>query len=233
MPPDEVVRQGWNDVLEFLNAGLAVPVHELRLMLVGDGEVGKTSLQRAFVVEGKKAEWIGKTERTVGIDMSELLFESQDSPAIKCQVCDCAGQEIYYFSHMMHFTRRCLYVLVWTAHKFSESRASQELTLDDIVTPLKKWLQLLAANVPEASVLLVGTHCRVQHETFDAKRALVEQQVQAEMQRLRIVAVAESLATRQVLQRQLTRARTLLGQITSELPSSQLPLPLHFGRPGC
>ena len=123
MPPDEVVGRGWVAVLEFLSAGVTVAVHELRLMLIGDGEAGKTSLQRAFAAPGHKAERIGKEERTVGIDFSELLFEGGEGRSVKCQVCDFAGQAIYYLSHTMHFTRRCLYVLMWTAHKFSESGA--------------------------------------------------------------------------------------------------------------
>ena len=52
-------------------------------------------------------------------------------------------------------------MLTWTAHKFSESGAAEALELEAIVSPLKMWLQLLAANVPEASVIVVGTHCRV------------------------------------------------------------------------
>ena len=123
VPPDEVVRDGWMAVLRYMQAGYMVAIHELRLMLIGDGEVGKTCLQKAFAAPDHKAEWIGKEKRTVGIDISELQFESAGNPTIKCQVCDFAGQEIYYFSHMMHFTRRCLYVLMWTAHKFSESGA--------------------------------------------------------------------------------------------------------------
>ena len=80
VPPDEVVRRGWAAVLEFLSAGATVAVHELRLMLIGDGEVGKTSLQRAFAAPDHKAERIGKEERTVGIDFSELLFEGGEGP---------------------------------------------------------------------------------------------------------------------------------------------------------
>jgi GTPase SAR1 family protein len=224
VPPNEVVYEGWTAVLQFLRAGPTVAVHELRLMLVGDGEVGKTSLQRAFVADAKKAEWIGKRERTAGIVINELRFESGGKPTVTCQVCDFAGQEIYYFSHTMHFTRRCLYVLMWTTHKFSDSKTPVELTLHDIVSPMKQWLQLLAANVPEASVLLVGTHCRVQPETFEAVQTLVEQQVLAEMQRLRTVAVAESAATREVLKRQQASGHSLLGQIALVLSSSQLQL---------
>ena len=171
-------------------------------MLIGDGEVGKTSLQRAFEADAKKAEWIGKRERTVGIVINELRFESGGSPTVTCQVCDFAGQEIYYFSHTMHFTRRCLYVLMWTAHKFSESGAAQELTLDAVVSPMKQWLQLLAANVPEASVVVVGTHCRVQPERFEALRVQVDLHVREEIDRLHFMADAESAATRELLQRQ-------------------------------
>jgi hypothetical protein len=42
--------------------------------------VGKTSLQRAFAAPDDKAERIGKEERTVGIDLSELLFEGGEGP---------------------------------------------------------------------------------------------------------------------------------------------------------
>ena len=57
-----------------MSAGDKVPVFELRLMLIGDGEAGKTSLQRAFNAPGHKAEWIEKEQRTVGMDMSALSF---------------------------------------------------------------------------------------------------------------------------------------------------------------
>ena len=209
-------------MLKFLRAGEKVPVFELRLMLIGDGEAGKTSLQRAFKAPGHKAQWIEKEERTVGIDMSALTFASADGPSVLCHVCDCAGQSLYYFSHTLHFTRRCLYVLTWTAHKFSESRAAQALDLDAIVSPLKIWLQLLAANVPEASVIVVGTHCRVEPQRFEAMRALVGQHVRDEIARLNHMAFAESAATRQVLQLQETKARALLADVNAEAAAAQL-----------
>jgi hypothetical protein len=141
---------------------------------------------------------------------------------VKCQVCDFAGQAIYYLSHTMHFTRRCLYVLMWTAHKFSESGAAQELALQDIVSPLKRWLQLLAANVPEASVVVVGSHCRVQPERFEAMRVEVGRHVQEEIDRLHFMADAESAATRELLQRQRATASALLDAIKAEGHARQL-----------
>jgi GTPase SAR1 family protein len=227
LPPSDVVAKGWTVVLEFLRAGPTVPVHELRLMLIGDGEAGKTSLKCAFVAKPHhKAKWIEKDDRTVGMVISKISFVRAGEPSIKCQLCDFAGQAIYYFSHTLHFTRRCLYVLMWTSHKFSgtESQVPVELTLDEIVSPLKRWLQLLAANVPEASVLLVGTHCRVEPEKFESMRPLVEMNVHDEMERLRDIAEVEGAATREVLKQQQALAKTLRDQILSELSGSGLQL---------
>ncbi len=224
VPPDEVVARGWLTVLEFLSGGNTVAVHELRLMLIGDGEAGKTSLQRAFVAPGRKAQRIEKEERTVGIDFSELLFEGGEGPSVKCRVCDFAGQAIYYLSHTMHFTRRCLYVLIWTPNKFSESGAAHELALQDIVSPLKRWLQLLAANVPEASVVVVGTHCRVQPERFEAMRVEVERHLREEIDRLHFMADAENAATRELLQRQRDKASQLLDIVKAQSFARQLTM---------
>ena len=223
-PPDEVIKRSWGRVLEFCRGGQCVSVHELRLMLIGDGEVGKSSLQSAFHAPSHRAKPILKEHRTVGIDFSELQFTSSDGPTVKCQVCDFAGQEIYYFSHTMHFTRRCLYVLVWTAHKFSESGTAQKLAVADIVEPLKRWLQLIAANVPEASIVVVGTHCQVDPQAFDAMRTVVEVHVREELERLCFIAVAESVATRQVLQRLQDKEHALYNEIKAELSTSAIRL---------
>ncbi len=224
VPPAELIRQGWRAVLQFLHAGPTVPVHELRLMLIGDAEAGKTSLQQALKAPSHRADRIGKEERTVGIDISEMQFSCADGPAVKCQVCDFAGQAVYYLSHTLHFTRRCLYLLMWTSHKFSESGAAQALSVADTVAPLKRWLQLLAANVPEASVVVVGTHCRVEPDAFEAMRLQVEQEVKQEMERLHYIADAESAATRQVLQRQHTKAQAIHTDIKAQLSASALQL---------
>jgi GTPase SAR1 family protein len=215
-PPAEVVSQGWLPVIKFLQAGPYAHVHELRLMLIGDGEVGKTSLCTSFKAFDHKADFIAKGKRTVGIDLSELVFAAEDGPAVHLQVCDFAGQEIYHLSHTLQFTRRCLYVLMWTTHKFSESNAAQALAVDDIVAPLQRWLQLLAANVPEANVVVVGTHCSVDPGAFDSVRRLVDARVKEETERLRFIAEEEAKATRRVVEFQGKKAKKLLDELQAE-----------------
>ncbi len=82
-PPDEVVSQGWEPVIEYLQAGPYVAVHELRLMLIGDGEVGKTSLFKAFTSLDGRAARIRKEDRTVGIDLSELVLAADGGPEMR------------------------------------------------------------------------------------------------------------------------------------------------------
>ena len=218
VPPDEVVKQGWLPVLKYLQAGPFVAVHELRLMLIGDGEVGKTSLSRAFAASDRRAERIGKERRTVGIDLSVLSFPAADGADITCQVCDFAGQEIYHLSHTLHFTRRCLYLLMWTTHKFTESDAAVAVAVGDIVGPLKRWLQLLAANVPEANVVVVGTHCRVDPDAFAAVQQRVDGELKEEMERLRFIAEQEAKATREVVKLQKTKLRDLVREVKRIMP---------------
>jgi GTPase SAR1 family protein len=231
VPPDEVVGRGWEAVLEFLSAGPTVPVHELRLMLIGDGEAGKTSLSRAFTDPQGRAGRIGKEQRTVGIDLSVLSFAAEDGADITCQVCDFAGQEIYYFSHTLHFTRRCLYLLMWTTHKFSESDAAIAIAVEDIVGPLKRWLQLLAANVPEANVVVVGTHCKVNPDAFAVVQQRVDELLKEEIARLRFIAEQEAKATREVFQLQEAKVRSLQHDVKAKLSAmnSRLSVPYHQG----
>ena len=98
---------------------------------------------------------------------------------------------------------------MWTTHKFSESDAAQALAVDDIVELLKRWLQLLAANVPEANVVVVGTHCRV--DSSASMRQRVDAHVKKEMERLRFIAEAEAHATRQVAEMQDEKVEKLLS----------------------
>jgi GTPase SAR1 family protein len=238
VPSDEIIVQSRNDsrfkqwlpILEFLRAGLYAPVHELRLMLIGDGEVGKTSLIKAFHTPDHKAQHEPSHVPTIGIDFSPLEFPSSDlGPAITCQVCDFAGQESYLLSHSLHFSRRSLYVLMWTSHKFNADGTPERLDLDDILRPLKRWLQLLAANVPEANVAVVGTHCMVDPDAFEHLRKLVDDDVRKEHERLAYIANMQASETWKVFFKQQTIVTKLREDISTMLTS--LHLPIRLGAP--
>ena len=221
-PPPEVVAGGCDRVIAFLRAGPCLPIHELRLMLIGDGEVGKTSLLESFAAPNYRAARISKVDRTVGIIRKPLVLNSRSGPEITCEVCDCAGQEIYHLSHTLYFTRRCLYLLMWSPHKFADDGTAQALSEDEIIGPLKRWLQLLAANVPEATVIIVGTHSQIDPNVFQSMRARVDFHVKEEIQRLHVIAKIEADKTGQIIQQQEVKFKQFCNEIDVALSKHNL-----------
>jgi hypothetical protein len=96
-----------------------------------------------------------------------------------------AGQEVYYLSHSVHFTQRCLYILTWTPpkHASHQGALSPPLTLEQLKADLRLWLQMLAQHVPKAKVLLVGIRDDGSAE-YQGVRAQVEAAVDAEIEQL-------------------------------------------------
>jgi GTPase SAR1 family protein len=221
-PPPEVVAGGWDRVIAFLRAGPCLPIHELRLMLIGHGEVGKTSLIESFAAPNYMAARISKVDRTVGIVRKPLVLNSRSGPEITCEVCDCAGQEIYHLSHTLYFTRRCLYLLMWSPHKFADDGTAQVLSEDEIIGPLKRWLQLLAANIPEATVMIVGTHSQIDPEVFQSMRTRVDFHVKEEIHRLHVTAKNEADKTGQIIQQQEVKFKEICDEIDVALSKHNL-----------
>jgi internalin A len=112
-PPPELVKQGIAAIFEFLRH--PVEEHnEAKMIIVGQGEVGKTCLAKRLIYD----EFI-KEKSTLGIDILEwdLTAPTADEEEIKLNVWDFGGQEIYHATHQFFLTKRSLYLLVWNARK--------------------------------------------------------------------------------------------------------------------
>jgi small GTP-binding protein len=80
---------------------------EVKVILVGEGASGKTSLTRCL-----KGEPFDKHEETThGIRIEELTLAGA-SRSIRCKLWDFGGQEIMQATHQFFLSRRSLYVLV-------------------------------------------------------------------------------------------------------------------------
>jgi hypothetical protein len=157
-PPGEVVRGGWSSIVKYLKQKEFQPVFKTRLMFIGRGVSGKTRLVRALL-QGSAADIDVETGRTIGIDLfreSLRLPGKNSDPDIEATPWDFAGQELSYLSHSVHLSARCVYVLVWSPRR-EENEAARD-TAEGIVQPILEWLQILSSHVPDASIVLVGTH---------------------------------------------------------------------------
>ncbi|MCB9422855.1 MAG: leucine-rich repeat domain-containing protein [Ardenticatenaceae bacterium] len=117
------------------------PLHEAKMLLVGQGGVGKTALARRLLHNLSPDENLGKTP---GVDIHkwQVTPANTDTP-ITLNLWDFGGQGVYQATHQFFFTSRSLYLVVINARTGEqESR-------------LRHWLKLVASLSDSAPVIAV------------------------------------------------------------------------------
>lgn len=156
-PLNPALQSAYNAGLDKLKAYLrslkeAEPLYEAKLILVGEGFVGKTTLLKAL--KGKEGEEPSENELTthgVEIDINAMHLPHPEIEDVNIQLntWDFGGQEVYRVTHQFFFSRRSLYILVW------EPRGGvQKGQVED-------WLNMIRLRVgSNARVIIVSTHCK-------------------------------------------------------------------------
>lgn len=113
-PPIEIVKQGREAVINYFKSfeGEKKPLNEVKVLLVGDGEAGKTSLVKRIFGE----EVDGNESQTQGINIRKLAINNGDRE-IKANFWDFGGQEIMHATHQFFLSKRSLYILVLDGRK--------------------------------------------------------------------------------------------------------------------
>jgi internalin A len=147
----------------------AEPLYEAKLVLVGEGNVGKTTLLKAL--KGDKGEGAPKygetTTHGVEIDIHGLRVPhpAKDGVEIQLNAWDFGGQDVYRVTHQFFFSRRSLYLLVWEPR-----RGVQQGQVED-------WLNMIRLRVgDEARVLIVSTHCKTGERIARIDKPVFKQQ---------------------------------------------------------
>jgi len=153
-PPIEVVKQGHKAVVNYFQelAKKEAPVRLLqsKLLLVGNGEVGKTTLMKKLinndfqVVPGTEAS-------THGIHIApwklEVPFKDTEAAetheTVTLHFWDFGGQDIYHATHQFFLTKRSLYLFVWEVRREEETRS------------FDYWLNIVKLLSAESPVIVV------------------------------------------------------------------------------
>jgi len=145
-PPEAVVHQGTAAVLAYLRERLEAGARQWvsKMLLVGEGGVGKTSLLDAL--EGKPHDADKETTHGIEIRPLDVAHPKEDGVAMRLNAWDFGGQEIYHATHQFFLTGRSLFLLLWNMrHGWEQGK-------------LRYWLETIHARAPESPVLIVGTH---------------------------------------------------------------------------
>ncbi|MCP4151664.1 MAG: hypothetical protein GY757_28230 [bacterium] len=132
-PPVEIVKQGREAIRNYFTEleKSSTFLLQAKLLLVGSGEVGKTTLMRTLTEPDfqLKEDYIGKEPTTHGIRIKPwsltcpLEGDSQPSRDLTLHTWDFGGQDIYHSTHQFFLTKRSLYIFLWEARKDEDSHS--------------------------------------------------------------------------------------------------------------
>ncbi|MCH8807275.1 MAG: hypothetical protein IH986_14485 [Planctomycetes bacterium] len=123
------------------------PLHEAKLVLVGEGDVGKTCLLQAL--QGKPFK---DQPTTKGMEVARQplpMAHPECDATITLNAWDFGGQKDYQITHQFFFSPRSLYLVVW------DPRSGHEKCDVD------GWIGRIRLRVgDDAVIMVVATHCR-------------------------------------------------------------------------
>jgi hypothetical protein len=149
--------QGIDAVKAYLRAKAAaeITLNESKLILIGEGEVGKSCLLGAL--RGEK--WVEGLPTTHGIEIKPIQLTHPESKMdITLNGWDFGGQRVYRPTHQLFFSAPAVYLVVWKPREGSQQGFVRE------------WIQLVKHREPDAKILVVATHGGPQQRQPDIDR---------------------------------------------------------------
>jgi internalin A len=113
-PLVEIIEQGMNAIRQYFKSleGEKQALNEVKVLLVGDGAAGKTSLVKRLLDQ----DFDKNESQTDGININTMEIKLNNTD-IKARLWDFGGQEIMHATHQFFLSKRSLYILVLDGRK--------------------------------------------------------------------------------------------------------------------
>jgi internalin A len=148
-----------SDILEyyFRVRGGRRPLNEAKLILVGRGGVGKTSIVQQLVDN----QFDPSEKKTEGIQITEWPLLLHGHEDVLLHIWDFGGQEIMHATHQFFLTQRSLYLLVLNGREGGED------------VDADYWLKLITSFGGDSPVIVVMS--KIKEHPFDLNRRALQQ----------------------------------------------------------
>lgn len=187
-------------------------VCEAKLMITGEGNVGKTSLRKALDDKSSPSE----TETTTwGVECGQfdLPHPEETDRSITLNYWDFGGQKIYRVTHQFFYSDQGLYLLVWDPRKGEEQCMLQD------------WLTRIAARTAgRAKVILVATHALDKGGSYSWKLDL--DRMDGSLRKI----VVDQISVDSVKQHNLEDLKRLITKHVRDLPGFDSPINIAWDR---
>jgi internalin A len=211
--PPEVVKKGGLAVRDYYRQRLEEKtdyIYEAKLLIIGEGGAGKTSLANKLIDSKYKLKLEGgdnPEKSTEGIDVLRFDFPHSSGNPFRINIWDFGGQEIYHATHQFFLTKRSLYLLV------ADTRQDN--------TDFNYWLEVVEL-LSEASPAII-----VKNEKQDRPCQVNENQLRGRFSNLEKI-LPTNLASPN--NRGLSEILTAVQHHISQLPHIGTPLPKTWVR---
>ncbi|MEO1395444.1 MAG: COR domain-containing protein [Cyanobacteria bacterium J06634_5] len=125
--------------LQEMNSGEKRQLNEAKLLLIGQGSVGKTSLVKRLL----HGTYNPNESQTDGLNVTNWTIEVNTKP-VRLNVWDFGGQEIYHATHQFFLTKRSLYILTCNCRTSEDENR------------IEYWLKLIQSFGGNSPVIIVG-----------------------------------------------------------------------------
>ena len=127
-----------------------VPNKSIKLVLVGQEGVGKSTLLKAI----KRTFWFvpnkANTKKTNGIEVRDIVFDD-----ITLHCFDCGGDVDFTETHNFFLTPDAVYLVCFDLSEYLRATVERDSFL---LGRLQVWLHYIYCKVPSARIIIVGTH---------------------------------------------------------------------------
>lgn len=201
IPPEILASGNAKEILDFYlrvqDPNETEPFYEAKLLIIGEGGAGKTSLAKKILDEAYVLEPDGKSTEGIDVLRWDFLHNGQN---FRVNIWDFGGQEIYHQTHQFFLTERSLYALVADTRKKN--------------TDFYWWLKVVELLSDNSPVIIV------KNEKQDRKCEVNESQLRSEFNNLK-----ESLPTNLATNRGLSEIKDDIKDYIRKLSHVATPLP--------